>query len=166
LSSRKNTSKGKPRLLVDTSFLLPAIGIEVEKEVMEAIRYFRMAEVYYLEISILEAMWKVVKLVSTDKIDRVKEGIESIMDTYKRAIPCPEAYVDAYKLYHEGHKDYVDNLLYATSRKLNLLLLTADKEFIDFLEERGYPIDNIVMPEEMMKRAEQPFKPKKPEDLS
>ena len=152
MSGRESTSRDKPGLLVDTSFLLPAMGIEAEKEVMEAIKYFRMAEVHYLEAGVLEAMWKVIKVVPTDKIDRVKEGIESIMETYKRAVPRPKAYIDAYKLYYEGHRDYIDNLLYATSQKLNLLLLTADKEFIDFLKEKGYPIDNIAMPEEI-KRA-------------
>ncbi|RLI42302.1 hypothetical protein DRO64_06485 [Candidatus Bathyarchaeota archaeon] len=103
-----------------------------------------MAEIYYLEVSILEAMWKIIKVVPADKIDRVRKGIEAIMETYKQANPNPQAYMDACKLYREGHGDYIDNLLYATSRKLHLLLLTADREFIDFLKEKGHPIHNIA----------------------
>ena len=149
LSSKERTSKSKPRLLVDTSFLLPAMGIETEKEVMEAIKYFHMAEIHYLEVSILEAMWKIIKIVPADKLDRVREGIESIMETYKRVNPHPQAYIDACKLYQEGHKDYIDNLIYATSQKLHLPLLTADREFIDFLGEKGYSIRNIVTPDKI-----------------
>ena len=149
MSSKESTSKSKLRLLVDTSFLLPAMGIETEKEVMEAIKYFRMAEIHYLEVSILEAMWNIIKVVPADKLDRVREGIESIMETYKQVNPHPQAYIDAYKLYHEGHRDYIDNLIYATSQKLHLPLLTADREFIDFLKEKGHSIRNIVTPDKI-----------------
>lgn len=156
MSSKESTSKSKLRLLVDTSFLLPAMGIDTEKEVMEAIKYFHMAEIHYLEVSILEAMWKIIKVVPADKLDRVGEGIESIMETYKQVNPHPQAYIDAYKLYHEGYRDYVDNLIYATSQKLHLLLLTADREFIDFLKEKGHSIRNIATPDKI-KRARTAF---------
>ena len=156
MSSKESTSKGKLRLLVDTSFLLPAMGIDTEKEVMEAIKYFRMAEIHYLEVSILEAMWKIIKVVPAGKLDRVREGIEAIMETYKQVNPHPQAYIDAYKLYHEGHRDYIDNLIYATSQKLHLPLLTADREFIDFLKEKGHSIRNIATPDKI-KRARTAF---------
>jgi len=156
LSGKKGTSKSKLRFLVDTSFLLPAMGIETEKEVMEAIKYFHMAEIYYLEESILEAMWKIIKVVPASKLDRVREGIEAIMETYKQVDPHPQAYIDAYRLYHEGHRDYIDNLIYATSQKLHLPLLTADREFIDFLKEKGHSIRNIVTPDKI-KRARTAF---------
>lgn len=154
MSSKKGTSKSKLRLLVDTSFLLPAMGIEIEKEAMEAIKYFHTAEIHYLEVSILEAMWKIIKVVPADKLDRVREGIEAIMETYKQVNPHPQAYIDAYKLYHEGHRDYIDNLIYATSQKLHLHLLTADREFIDFLKEKRHPISNIMTPDKI-KQAKQ-----------
>ena len=156
MSGKKGTSKSKLRFLVDTSFLLPAMGIETEKEVMEAIKYFHMAEIYYLEESILEAMWKIIKVVPASKLDRVREGIEAIMETYKQVDPHPQAYIDAYRLYHEGHRDYIDNLIYATSQKLHLPLLTADREFIDFLKEKGHSIRNIATPDKI-KRAKTAF---------
>ena len=149
MSGKKGTSKSKLRFLVDTSFLLPAMGIETEKEVMEAIKYFHMAEIYYLEVSILEAMWKIIKVVPASKLDRVREGIEAIMETYKQVDPHPQAYIDAYRLYHEGHRDYIDNLIYATSQKLHIPLLTADREFIDFLKENGHSIRNVVTPDKI-----------------
>ena len=110
---------------------------------------FLDADVYYLDICVLEAMWKVLGVVPPEKIDRVRLGIESIMDTYRRALVPPMAYIDAYKMYHEGHKDYIDNLLYAVSRRLGLPLLTIDREFIRFLKEKGYPTDNILFPKDL-----------------
>ena len=61
MRSRRSISK-RPKILIDTSFLLPALGIEVEEEAMRIIPLFRRLEVYYLEIALLEAMWKVLKL--------------------------------------------------------------------------------------------------------
>ncbi len=147
MNSRKNTLRSKPKLLVDTSFLLPAMGVDLEKEILEAIECFRMVEVHYLEVSILEAMWKIAKVVPIGELDLVKEGIEAITETYKRVSPPPEAYVAAYKLYHEGHRDYIDNLLYTTSQELNLLLLRMDREFIAFLGEKGLSLGNILTPD-------------------
>ncbi|WFO74962.1 PIN domain-containing protein [Desulfurococcaceae archaeon MEX13E-LK6-19] len=134
------------KVLVDTSFLLPALGIDVEEEVYTAIKYFYLMEVYYLEESILEAMWSILKHVKEEDLDNVLEGLKAIRMTYKQAIPPPEAYMDACRLYWEGHNDYIDNLLYATSRRLGLKLLTIDKEFINFLRKKSKPIENIVTP--------------------
>jgi rRNA-processing protein FCF1 len=125
------------------------MGIEVEKEVLEAIKYFHLAKIHYLEASILEAIWKIIRIIPIDKLDRIEEGIRAIKETYKQVVALPEAYVDAYKLYHEGHKDYIDNLIYATSQRLNLFLLTIDKELINFLKEKHYPVHNVVTPNEI-----------------
>ena len=59
MDSRKGiSSTSKPELLVDTTFLLPALGIDVEEEALEAISLFPRFKVYYLEASLLEAIWK------------------------------------------------------------------------------------------------------------
>ena len=149
MSSRGGTSRGKPKILVDTSFLLPALGVEVEKEVMEAVKEFYRFEVYYLEVSLLEAMWKILKVAPPGVLNRVREGLVAIFETYRQAKLPPEAYIDAYKLYREGHRDYIDNLLYATSLRLNIPLLTVDRELIEFLKRGGYPVDNVLTPEKL-----------------
>ncbi|MCD6469996.1 hypothetical protein J7L29_04275 [Candidatus Bathyarchaeota archaeon] len=72
-------------------------------------------------IHYLETMWKIVKnSPPANKINRVIKGIEAIIRTYKPIMPCPETYINAYKLYGEEHKEYVDNLLHAVSQKLGI----------------------------------------------
>lgn len=149
MKDKKNTPRAKLRVLIDTSFLLPAMGIDVKEEIIDTIKYFRLVEVYYLEICILEAMWIVLKIVSPDDLDVIKEGIKAIRDTYKQLTPPPKAYIKAYEIYHKGHKDYIDNLVYSTSLEKNINLLTIDYEFINFLKNSGYSIDNIITPKDL-----------------
>lgn len=149
MRSRKATLKGKPRTIVDTSFLLPAVGIETDPEVYDAIKLFHQYEVIYLEASILEIMWKVLKTVPPQEISRVIDGLKAIFETYTSISPPAEAYADAYQLYHEGHRDFIDNLIYATSRRVNVNLLTLDLKFVKFLREKGYPAENILTPADL-----------------
>jgi len=44
LNSREDTSRSKLKLLVDTIFLLPAMGIETDEEAMGAMKHFHMVE--------------------------------------------------------------------------------------------------------------------------
>jgi len=148
LKSKRRLLKGE-KLLVDTSFLLPALGIRVEREVMEAIKCFHLFTICYLEVGVLEAMWCVMKLVPHNKLDIVERGIEAIRDSYELITPPSRAFIDAFKLYLSGHRDYIDNLMYATSRVLGIRFLTIDERFIDFLSSHGFPIDNIVSPREL-----------------
>jgi len=84
LLSRKSALK----VLIDTSFILPALGVEVEKEVMDTIPHFRRFEVYYSELSILEAMWKILKVTRPENLSKVMMGIESVHASYKH-LPIP-----------------------------------------------------------------------------
>jgi len=46
-----------------------------------------------------------------------------------------------------GHKDMVDNILYASSSRLNLKLLTLDNELKGFIRERGLK-DTFISPDQ------------------
>ena len=144
MKSRKGISK-KLSVLIDTSFLLPALGIEIEEEAMKVIPLFRKLDVYYLEIALLEAMWKVLKIVDRAKLERVRLGIEAVRNTYRVLEPPPEAYIDAIRIYDEGHRDYIDALHYATAKALGIPWLTLDNRFIEFLKSRSYPVESIIL---------------------
>ncbi|PSN93285.1 hypothetical protein B9Q06_12410 [Candidatus Marsarchaeota G2 archaeon ECH_B_2] len=144
LLSRKSALK----VLIDTSFILPALGVEVEKEVMDTIPHFRRFEVYYSELSILEAMWKILKVTRPENLSKVMMGIESVHASYKH-LPIPsDAFIRAVELYKKGHSDYIDNLLYSTAQANNLKFLTIDQSYIEFLE-RNSENGHIITPKEI-----------------
>ncbi len=60
MNNREGSLTNK-EILVDTSFLLPALGIDVEEIVYQAIKKFKKYNVYYLDVSLLEAMWIILK---------------------------------------------------------------------------------------------------------
>jgi predicted nucleic acid-binding protein len=144
LRSRRSISE-KPKILVDTSFLLPALGFEIEEEGMKIIPFFRRFRIYYLEVALLEAMWKILKIVSREKLERIRVGIDAIRRTYQVIEPPPEAYIKAMEIYDKGHKDYIDALHYETARTTGALFLTIDYKFIEFLENHNYPVRGIVI---------------------
>lgn len=146
LNSRKGIQR-KPRVLIDTSFLLPAIGISTDREVMEAIKHFSKFEICYLEASLLELSWKILKIIDDNKMEYIKSGLKAIRETYTLVSPSPNAYIQAYLLYKKGHKDFIDNILYFTSIDLNIFLLTIDLELINFLKKNSYPLAHILTPD-------------------
>jgi len=66
-------------------------------------------------------MWKVLKIVGREKLERVKIGLEAIRKSYRVAEPPPEAYIEAIKIYDKEHRDYIDALHYATAKALGIL---------------------------------------------
>ena len=151
LKSKRDTQV-KPSILIDTTFLMPALGVGVEKDAEEIIPYFRKINVYYLEIGLLEAMWKIIKIAPQDKLDRVKIGIEAIRNTYNLMKPSPRSYIEALMIYRKGHRDYIDALHYTTAKDANIPLLTIDQEFIEFLKKHGYDIEKTILKPEYLKR--------------
>jgi len=144
LRSRKNELE-KTKILIDTSFLLPAFGIDVEEEIYKAIRHFRRFDVCYTELEILEAIWKILRIFDRTKLYRILLGLESIKRTYKILEIPSKVYLEAIEIYDRGHKDYIDALLYTTAKHSNIPLLTIDFTFIDFLKENSYQIENIII---------------------
>ncbi len=117
MKSKRRVEKGL-KVLIDTSFLLPALGVNVEEEVLASIALFRRIEVLYLEIAIVEAMWKILRLVPSSGMERVALGLEAVKRTYKAVDPPPRAYIEAAEIYHKGHRDYIDALHYSTAKVL------------------------------------------------
>ena len=154
MKSSQSTSR-KLNLLIDTSFLLPAMGIEVENEVLEAIKYFHLVNVHFMEVSVLEAMWKILKIIPREKLNLVYRGLSAIKETYTLVSAPPNAYVKAYEMLHRGHRDYVDNLLYATAHEEKMFFLTNDQDFIDFLTSTGYPTESVLTPLKLQKLLRQ-----------
>ncbi len=148
--NRKNSSINN-RILLDTSFLLPILGFETSNEIMEAFHKLGFYELYYSDISLLEALWKIVKTIrgSEEEITRIKEGIRALRSTAKHVSIEEEAVENAINMYKLGHRDMIDNLLYSIAKTGKLKLLTIDKNLIEFIEKHKHPKENIIHPKEL-----------------
>jgi len=141
-------------ILLDTTFLLPTLGIDVGKEVEASIKKLSEigVEMYYSRFSILEALWVAGNLMKNKSFDmeRFNLGLRSIIrgGRYKKVEEDSKVFKDALELYAMGHKDIIDNLLYASSVNLNLKLLTLDVEFREFIGDKGLK-DTLLFPDQI-----------------
>ncbi|MBP1357269.1 MAG: toxin VapC, partial [Sulfolobus sp.] len=69
------------RILIDTPFLLPILGIEVKPELNRIIEKFPNHEIYYSEFSLLEVLW-ILKRINKKgvkvEMKRLREGLRSL----------------------------------------------------------------------------------------
>ncbi|RLE74526.1 MAG: hypothetical protein DRZ80_04345, partial [Thermoprotei archaeon] len=85
---------------------------------------------------------------------RLKLDLEEILDIaiksllesgfYEWIQPTSEAVKLAFKLRKLGHRDNIDNLLYAASITNNMIFLTMNKNFKNFLLKEGYKVNNLM----------------------
>ena len=136
------SSTQRPRILLDTCYILPTLGIDlgdIIKANIEALEGSDV-EIYYSHLSILESLWVATK-IQKGKFDseRFTLGLRSIIEGggYKRLEEDSEILTEALELYSLGHKDMIDNILYAHAARLHLTLLTEDEELKKFIRENN-----------------------------
>ncbi len=117
---------------------------------MSAIPLFRRLRVYYLEAGLLEALWKVLKIAPENKLSLIETGIRAVRETYQLLTPPPKAFVEAIRLYRDGHRDYIDDLYYATALFTETPFLTIDYSFMEFLRGHEYPVEGVVITPEKL----------------
>ncbi len=141
------SSSSKLKVLLDSTYLLPILGIKVEgtDEALVTLNKLwksRILEVYYTPFSILEILGKISRV----KYDRniVRTGLSLINEKFKLIHPTTEGYMKALELRSKGFKDLIDLLLYVTSLTQRVKFLTRDDALINFLENQGEELGNIV----------------------
>ena len=131
-----------PGILLDTSFLLPTLGISVSGATEEGIKILSETEteLYYSRFSILESLWVATRTVNDSAFydESLRPGLKSIIESgrYERVEEDSEIFSEAFTLYGLGHKDMIDNILYASAARLGLILLTLDDELRKFVLEK------------------------------
>lgn len=139
MKNKKNTLK----VLLDTTFILPTLGIDTGTEVKKALKKLDEfnAELYYSNFSILESLWVAIKLIKKQEFDieRFKLGLRSLIKSrrYNQIIENTEVFNYALSLYLSGHIDMMDNILYANSVIHNIKFLTLDDEIKKFIEMKN-----------------------------
>ncbi|MEM0093234.1 MAG: PIN domain-containing protein [Thermofilum sp.] len=140
------------RVLLDTSFILPSLGVDVGREVLQGLKRLAEAEaeVFYSRFSILESLWVVAKLTRGEVDEAFSVGLRSVVESGRYREVKEDAWVfrEALRLYALGHRDMIDNLLYASSLRYGLQLLTLDRELKEFVRRNGLK-DTLVLPGEL-----------------
>jgi predicted nucleic acid-binding protein len=137
------------RILLDTSFLLPTLGIEVEKEVMQALSKINseQTQLFYSDWSLLESSWIAIRLIKQKEYQEpvYRRGLLSITKThvYEAIATDPDDYLNALRFFQKGHPDMIDNLLYAAALRTRCQFLTIDEELSRFIAKNK--IENIVL---------------------
>ena len=150
------SSSEKLRILLDSTYILPIVGVEVEGiertlMVLRKLRKERKAEFYYTPFNIIEILGKIAKLKHYNK-EVVDTGLSLVEEEFKLVYPTVRGYIKALNLRKKGFRDMIDLLLYATALTCNLLLLTRDNTLINFLEKMGEKKGSILYEEKLIKR--------------
>ncbi|MEM0054022.1 MAG: hypothetical protein QXL89_07530 [Nitrososphaeria archaeon] len=150
-------------VLLDSTYILPSFGVEVEGLSVESLARLREAAVkgkvkFYCSPTIwVEVIGKICREKERLKrdIDNIIEmAIKSLLDSgfYNWLTPTSETVKLAFKLRTMGHKDNIDNILYSTSIENNMLLLTMDENFKEFLSKNNLKADHLINHESLLKR--------------
>ena len=145
------------RVLLDTSFILPTLGIDINDRVLKGLREIKdkRANILVSELSLLESLWIAIKLIKNNKFNKERFflGIESVLssDTYTLVSDQKESvYRRALDLYLLGHEDIIDNILYSIALEHKARFLTIDRELREFIK-RNKLKDITIFPEELNK---------------
>jgi len=135
------------RVLLDTSFLLPVVGVRVTETASVLHRLWelyksREVELYYTDFNLLEIAWKLSKL-SYDPF-LVETGLKSIERNMLKAQPEPSSALKALELRRRGFRDVIDLLLYQTAKDNGLNFLTCDIALVNFLKNVGEDTSIVI----------------------
>jgi len=148
-------SSDKLRLLLDSTYLLSILGVEVEgvevvMKVLKKLYELGAVEYYYSLLSMLEILGKLSKLNYV--YERVARGLRSIEETFKAVYPTAEGYMKALELRTRGFKDFIDLFLYATALTRDLFLLTRDEQLVEFLRKQNEDLSCVIYEKELVER--------------
>jgi len=148
------SKRGILNILLDTSFILPSLGIDTGKEVTQCLKKLAAikSEIHFSSFSILESLWIMTRLLRTTDFntEHFNIGLRSVLESgrYKKTEENSEIFNEALRLFMMGHKDMIDNILYASSTHLNLKLLTLDTELKEFIREKRLN-DTLMFPNQI-----------------
>ncbi|MCD6095295.1 MAG: hypothetical protein J7J99_01860 [Thermoprotei archaeon] len=151
------------KILLDSTYILLSFGIKVKGISDDHIVRLREAylqgqiKFYCLTIVWIEIIGKVCKeseRLGVDVHDILRVAIKSLLESgfYQWIAPNAEAVKLAFELRMLGHKDIIDNLLYATSITEDMVFLTMDEEFKEFLRRNGFNTENIMNHEQLLEK--------------
>ena len=156
MAKRYRGKSSKKRLILDTTYVLPILGIEVrglDHEILN--RLLQRYELCYPALLLTELKGVVLKEVRKRGLKEVPEQATRGLDylVYSGAIniilPTGEDLKIMYELLRHGWKDIFDLLLYATAVRTDSRVLTMDRSFKEFLKRHGFRHELLITHREL-----------------
>ena len=153
------------KVLLDSTYLLPSFGVEIDGLSDRDITRLRNAAIkgeiklYCLTTVWVEVIGKVCREAERSRIDLgglLDVAVRALLESrfYEWITPTLGTIKLAFKLRILGHKDNIDNLLYAASIKEGMILLTMDEDLKRFLSSHGYKTENLMDHLQLLKKIE------------
>ena len=143
------------KIILDTTYVLPILGIEVEGLDRDILDHLIKYELYYPALLLVELKGVVLK-------EARKRGLESIPEQAIKGLnfliysgeinivaPTGEDLKVMYELLRRGWKDIFDLSLYATAIRIDSRVLTMDKSFKKFLKDHGFHYQLLITHKEL-----------------
>ncbi len=148
-------SNKKLRILLDSTYLLPILGVDVEEiektlVVLKNLKVKQEAKYYYSPYSLLEILGKISR-TKYDR-DRLRLGLVALQENFESALPTIDGYIKALEYRARGFKDLIDLLLYFTAQSNNILFLTRDEELVEFLSIQNEDLSIILLENELLEK--------------
>ncbi|MCS7364555.1 MAG: PIN domain-containing protein [archaeon GB-1867-035] len=154
------------KVLLDSTYILPSFGIEVEGLTDNHIAKLREAKIkgkieFYCSpviwIEVLGKIWRESKHRKIEVEEIVERAVEALIKSefYNWIKPSAEAIKLAFKLRKKGHKDNIDNILYATAATNKMIFLTMDEDLKNFLIKNNYEAKHLLNHIELLKQLEE-----------
>ena len=143
------------KIILDTTYVLPILGIEVEGLDRDILDHLIKYELYYPALLLVELESVVLK-------EARKRGLKSIPEQAIKGLnfliysgeinivaPTGEDLKVMYELLRRGWKDIFDLSLYATAIRIDSRVLTMDKSFKKFLKDHGFHYQLLITHKEL-----------------
>ncbi len=137
-------------VLLDSTFLLPSLGVEVKeissKDFVRLREISERADLHCSYVSFVEILGKLTRLSEPIDVPAVDRGIKSLMESgiYRWVNPSAKAVRLALNLRIQGHRDNIDNILYSTAFESKMFFLSIDEELKEFLRKNGFDTEIVV----------------------
>lgn len=163
-NQKKNNKNYTLKALLDSTYLLPAFGIEVQGltdkdlEMIREVAAQGKVQLYCLTISWIEILGKVAREAYKKGINVEKQANVAIKSLTRTRLlhwiqPPPNALLLALKLRLQGHRDMIDNTLYATASVNHMFFVTMDSTLKKFLKKQGFNTELLLTHNQLLEKA-------------
>ena len=147
-------------VVLDTSYVLPILGIEVNGVSYEILKEItERFTIYYPAILLVELIGILLKEVKRKQLREIpREAIKGFniviySGLINIVLPIGDDLELIYELMKCGWRDIFDATLYATALRLNAKALTLDRTFKNFLKEHGFRDEILITHKELLNQA-------------